>query len=156
MANKSPETINVDREYSTSALVMCLSRLKHDLGKYIGLQSRWLGADASLSQRVSALRKDLLETRRSPEGTWDAVCLWQQFRPLLMGLEPLIDGTQVNLSDDPDVLVIENAMLVLGQMIELLKRDAQTEEDVQRAEKAVLVVSEACRRLVLRSREGVL
>ena len=60
-----------------------LVRLKHDLGKYIAFQVRYLPPGASASERREALAADLLGTRRGPEGVRDAPSVWAEFRATL-------------------------------------------------------------------------
>jgi len=71
------------------ALLELVARLKHDLGKYIAFQIRWVDDTAPVSERRRALEADLLETRRGPSGTVDAHAVWLEFRPALYGEEPL-------------------------------------------------------------------
>lgn len=56
-------------------------RVRHDLGKYVHLEARWLGEDATDGEYRDALRTDLLRTRRGPAGDEDCVTLWARLRP---------------------------------------------------------------------------
>jgi hypothetical protein len=62
-------------------------RVRHDLGKYVHLEARWLGEDADADELREALRTDLLRTRRGPEGHVGCVELWAQLRPTLSGVD---------------------------------------------------------------------
>ncbi len=56
------------------------ARAKHDLGKYVAFQARWLGDDASADQLLEALRQDVRATRRSDAETLAAPELWARLR----------------------------------------------------------------------------
>ncbi|MFT5585309.1 MAG: hypothetical protein ACI9VR_002897 [Cognaticolwellia sp.] len=58
---------------------------RHDLGKYICINQRWLGEQSALSERIEALQADLLRTQSGPGGTVDAFALWARLRPPLEG-----------------------------------------------------------------------
>ena len=70
-----------------AALLEHVSRLKHDLGKYVRFQGRWLPPDSGLDARREALATDLLHTRRGPDGSVDALQVWADFAPVLAGIE---------------------------------------------------------------------
>jgi len=55
--------------------------VRHDLGKYVHLEARWLGEDATAVDYRDALRTDLLRTRRGPQGDEDCLTLWFRLRP---------------------------------------------------------------------------
>lgn len=70
-------------------------QLRHDLGKYVAFQLRWLPADPSDGALAEALAADLLHTRRGPDGNESAVELWARYRPRiakLAGSEPFVDA----------------------------------------------------------------
>ena len=86
-------------------LVEDLADLRHDLGKYIGFESR----TAEPVRLRAALTRDLHATREHGgrrEGCWE---LWARLRPAL-------------LTDDPDVLAIDAAL-------EALRIDLETADD---------------------------
>jgi hypothetical protein len=62
------------------SLLDAAARARHDLGKYIAFQVRWLAPDASADDLRAALRADLLETHRGPDGVADAVTVWRRLR----------------------------------------------------------------------------
>jgi hypothetical protein len=75
---------------------------KHDLGKYVAFQIRWLPPDAPAAELLEALRADVLQTRRGPDGAEAAHALWRRLRP---GLDPL--------GADPDLLAVDRAVAAL-------------------------------------------
>lgn len=62
-------------------------RARHDLGKYVCLQTRWLEEGAPDAELREALAADLLRTRRGPEGEETAAQLWARLRVPLAGAE---------------------------------------------------------------------
>lgn len=58
-------------------------RARHDLGKYICFEARWLPDHADAAALRQALAQDLLKTRAGPSGTTDAITLWAQLKPTL-------------------------------------------------------------------------
>ena len=52
------------------------ARAKHDLGKYIAFESRWLPADCSDSELLTALQSDILRTANSPTEVKTAFDIW--------------------------------------------------------------------------------
>ena len=77
-------------------LVEAAAAAKHDLGKYVAFQARWLAPDASDADRLEALQADVLHTRRSAEGSEDAPSLWRRLRPGLAALEADADLVAVD------------------------------------------------------------
>jgi hypothetical protein len=67
-------------------LLEVLAQLKHDLGKYIAFQSRWLVEDEPLEGLRSAVVADLCETQRGPAGARSAVEIWRNQRGPLEAL----------------------------------------------------------------------
>ena len=127
-------------------------RLKHDLGKYITLQSRWLPPEADRPSRLDALRADLLETRRGVDGQATASDVWQHFRAQLFGEVALDGGAHVNLSEDEDVRSIDDHMTQLATTVGRL--EALTDEELDRACGGAAAVAAATQRLVRRLREA--
>lgn len=134
------------------ALLSLLDRLKHDLGKYVALQARWLPPEAGPVERREALVADLLHTRRGPEGSTSAHEVWETFRGMLHG-EVLLDGHRVALGDDPDVVVIEDRMRSLGALRSVSAVEALVPEAVDEALSACAEVGARCRSLVRRARD---
>ncbi len=123
---------------------------KHDLGKYIALQTRWTAPDAPLDERRAAVLADLAQTRRGPDGNSDAVAVWALLRPALFGEIALLDGSTVNLGDDPDVAAIDAAMVEITLLTPTLS--TANEREVARAIACATAVAEACQRLHRRAR----
>lgn len=69
------------------SLAEATARAKHDLGKYVAFQLRWLGAQASDAELLEALRADVLNTRRGPSGSESAMALWERLRGDLVGAD---------------------------------------------------------------------
>jgi len=110
-------------------LVEDLADLRHDLGKYIGFESR----NAEPEQLRKALMRDLHATREhtgKSESCWE---LWARLRPSA-------------LDDDPDVLAIDQAL-------EALRIDLDTADDraLQEARHRASGVTAATKRLHARA-----
>jgi len=73
---------------------------RHDLGKYIAFELRWIGESASDEDLLSALQADVLRTRSSNGTVLDAVVVWNGVRK---GLAELI-------GQDDDLTAVEQAM----------------------------------------------
>jgi hypothetical protein len=69
-----------------SALLDAAQDARHDLGKYICMNQRWLGEQSPLPERMEALQADLLRTQSGPKGDQDAFSLWSRLRPPLEGV----------------------------------------------------------------------
>ena len=120
-------------------------RLRHDLGKYVSLQVRWVGEGASPDDLREALMADLLATRRGPDGATDALTLWAELRADWRG----------DWANDPDVRRIEHAMAALEPVVAALRAGTATHEVVERGVAQARVVSEATKALADRlRREG--
>jgi hypothetical protein len=59
---------------------------RHDLGKYIALQTRWLPEDPATEELRAALLSDLRRTRSGGGVEESAVEVWRRVRPALEGL----------------------------------------------------------------------
>lgn len=145
------DELEADRRPAVLSLV---TRLKHDLGKYVAFQARWLADDASEAERVQALRDDLLATRRGPEGSEDAVSVWTPYAEALTGTRPLDDGELVDLAADPDVQRLTLAMDRVRATLERLRAGAVPSAAVQEGLTAARDVAAACRDLHRRAREA--
>ncbi len=131
-----------------------LGRVKHDLGKYIAFQQRWLAPEASAAERRDAVTADLLETRRGPDGTSDAVAVWRELRAPLIGAAPLPGGAVVDLSGDPDVARIDREMARVARVVDAIAAGAADDALLAEGARAALEVSDACAALVRRHRAG--
>lgn len=74
-----------------------LAIARHDLGKYIAMNLRWLPDDPSTEMLREALRTDLLKTRSAPSGDEDALCLWKRLRPSLAGYDLSVLDTHMSV-----------------------------------------------------------
>ena len=109
------------------------ARLKHDLGKYIAFQSRWLDGDSGVSDLRAALVADLLETHRGPDGSRSALEIWNQQR---VHIEPLL--CDVLGEDDADWHEISAGMSHVERALPHLESaDAAALGEAQSAAKAV-------------------
>jgi hypothetical protein len=124
-----------------------LVRLKHDLGKYIAFQVRWLAADASATARREALTADLLGTRRGPEGVRDAPSVWAEFRPSLVGEAELPGGGRADLSDDITFQAIDADMTAIAALLPALADGTASSAAVDSGIEAALRVADAVRQL---------
>jgi hypothetical protein len=70
-----------------------LAQVRHDLGKYIALNLRWLPEQPTEEQLRAALLTDLRATRSGGGVQEDAWSLWQRLRPGIVGY-PLEDLDQ--------------------------------------------------------------
>ena len=110
-------------------LVELLADIRHDLGKYICLEQRFLSSDASLDQRRAALIADVGQTRRSGETVETAMDLLARLRP-------------AQLDGDEDVDFIDAEMGLLS-----LLWQATDPAGVERALAAVQAIARATRSL---------
>ena len=110
-------------------LVDDLADLRHDLGKYIGFESRV----SAPSQLRAALAKDLFATRQHGERSESCWELWARLRPAV-------------LDDDPDVLAIDTAL-------EALRIDLRLADDraLEEARDRASAVTAATKRLHARA-----
>lgn len=89
------------------------SRARHDLGKYVCFQVRWLPEDADDDALRGALRDDLLRTRRGPQGEEGAAQVWAGFR--------------AELKDAPGFLAIDGAVDELARRALTLDQQSRTD-----------------------------
>lgn len=145
-ASLDPETL--------ADLVAHLARVRHDLGRYVVFQQRWLAPDADAAERREALASDLLATRRGPDGSVDAVAVWAELRRALVGEASLVGGGRVDLSGDPDLASLDAAMREIEALIPALRAGVD-DAGVERGSLAAASVSRACDALWRRWRTGV-
>jgi hypothetical protein len=110
-------------------LVDDLADLRHDLGKYIGFETRM----SDPSRLRSALTKDLFATRQHGERSESCWELWARLRP-------------TQLADDPDVKAIDEAL-------DALRIDLSSADDraLQEARDRASAVTAATKRLHARA-----
>lgn len=112
-------------------LLAWATQAKHDLGKYIAFQSRWLPPTATNQDWHQALRSDLLETRKGPKGTEGAVEIWEA-----------LSVNFTKLSGDSDLQAVHVAMARIKVQLSGLKAGALADEALQAlAEDAKAVAS---------------
>lgn len=83
-------------------LVEDLAELRHDLGKYIAFETRFVGDDGGTDDLRGALRQDLLQTHRRRGEVETAWALWARLRPMQLAEEPevaIIDRSLAELAD---------------------------------------------------------
>lgn len=114
-----------------------LSDLRHDLGKYVRFETRFVEAGEDVEALRAALRADLLATRRRGDEIESAVSVWARLRPAA-------------LEGDPDVDAIDTAMARLATA-DL----GGPEEALRAAARWTAEVAEATRRLLARARARV-
>lgn len=115
---------------------------RHDLGRAIALNLRWLPAAASDAELLDALRDDLLRTRTSRAGVEDAPTLWARLRPAL-----------AELGSDPDLQSVDSAMLTIADLAEKLRAGAASRAELDTARVAAIRVSDALASLAKRLKE---
>lgn len=103
-----------------AALLLLCDRIKHDIGRYVTLQQRWLASDATDDERVEAIIADVLHTRRDELGSTDVVALWRGHAPALLG-KIALSARPVDLSADHDVASLEALMARLQQVIDAVR-----------------------------------
>lgn len=93
-------------------------RAKHDLGKYVAFEARWLPPEASDAELLEALRADLLQTRRGPDGSEGAAAIWARLRPTLP------DCAEVQAVDAHVIEITENESALRRGEIQRAQLDA--------------------------------
>ena len=139
-----------DSPSARAALSDHVARLKHDLGKYVSMQQRWLGPDPPEDALRDALTSDLLSTRRGPLETVDAPTVWAEFRPLLVGDEALPGGGRVDLRGDSDFEALDGAMRGVSRAVEALRTDSLDRDGLFAGHRAAMEAADACRELARR------
>ncbi len=75
-----------------------LAAARHDLGKYVHFEARWIAEDADATSVREALRADLLRTRRGPRGEHGVGKVWADARAEI-ALAMACDGRPLDLAD---------------------------------------------------------
>jgi hypothetical protein len=132
------------------ALKERLGDLRHDLGKYMVFQLRWLPPEPSDADLREALDADLNRTRSGGGRVESAPAIWARLRPGLVGLEALGDGSTVDLGADPDLLAIDSAIDAITGILPRLARAQRPELEAARL--AALDAAGATGRLLKRAR----
>ena len=95
------------------------SRARHDLGKYVCFQVRWLPEDAGDDALRGALKDDLLRTRRGPDGVATAAEVWSGFR--------------AELAEAPGFSVIDGVVEELARRATTLDQQSRADLDATAA-----------------------
>lgn len=98
------------------ALLTIVGRAKHDLGKYMAMDLRWLPPDTTAHDLRQALRADLCRTRTGVH-TETAVQIWARFRRQLVGEASQHGSAPVQLLGDVDFITIDQAMARIAEGI---------------------------------------
>lgn len=115
-----------------------LARARHDLGKYVCFETRWLGDDADEASLRSALQADLLHTRRSPSGDFDVAAVWADVRT------DIIAGAAAD-GAGPDLAAIDARVAALAALA--LRLDALSLAELRNVALAARSLAEAVRAL---------
>ncbi len=107
------------------------NQVRHDLGKYVHLEARWLGEDSSEVDVREALVTDLRRTRRGPSGDESCVDLWARLRPAVA---------------DFDTTEVDDLVAHIGAQLSRL--DAMPLAELRALATVTHRLGEACRRLV--------
>lgn len=127
-----------------------LAAVRHDLGKYVVFQQRWLAGQPSDAELREALLADLGRTRCRGEQVEAAPTLWARLRQPLVGASVLPGGAVIDLSADPDLVAIDGEIAEIAEILPLLPLAPRGE--LERAQRAAQDVSAATRRLLQRAR----
>ncbi|TNE84436.1 MAG: hypothetical protein EP330_29935 [Deltaproteobacteria bacterium] len=128
------------------------ARIKHDLGKYVAFQVRWLDDDADDEELREALTADLLATRRGPEGQVDVLTVWAGFRAGLVGEQPLEGELCVDWSDNEAFRAVDAAVEALRPAVASLR--AGDALDLRAARGHAFAVADACKQLLAATRDA--
>lgn len=135
---------------SLPALREHLDALRHDLGKYMVFQLRWLPGAPSDHELRCALEADLVRTRSAGETVESAPRLWARLRPPLVGERPLVDGSLVQLDQDPDIVAIDRCLAAIQQLLPRLSEAPRAA--LEEGQRLAMEASGATRRLWKRAR----
>ncbi len=145
-----PGTLETVSASSLEALGEHIAHVRHDLGKYVAFQLRWLPPVPSDDELREALEADLARTRASDLRVESAPALWSRLREPLVGAAPLADGSRIDMTRDPDLLVIDGAIRAFRALLPQLGTAPRRELEVAMA--GALEVAAATRRLQRRVR----
>jgi hypothetical protein len=135
---------------SLAALREHLARVRHDLGKYVAFQARWLPGGAGIEELRGALSADLARTRSCAGRVESAPEIWERLRPALVGAVALEDGSRVDLSNDADFLDVEAGIAVVREVLPALP--SAPPAVLEGARTAALGIAAALQRLTTRAR----
>jgi len=118
------------------------AKAKHDLGKYIAFQTRWLPEDANHQDWTKALYSDLVQTRRGPNGVESAVAIWERIR-----------SDFAALGKDDDVSGVDDAIAAIRELMPALEREEITPENAENLAQASREVAQRLAALHKRLKE---
>ncbi len=133
-----------------TALALHARRLRHDLGKYVAFQVRWLPDPPAVEELRQALQADLARTRQQGASFESAPSIWARLRPALVGEQPLEAEQRVRLAADPDLVVIDAALAGIQELLPRL--EVAPLRDLLLARDRALQVAGAARRFDQRVR----
>jgi hypothetical protein len=109
-----------------------LARARHDLGKYVHFEARWLAESASEADLREALAADLLRTRRGPGGTQSAATTWAELRAGLVAEAPdvALEGVDAGVRELAEAAARLESM-ELAELRELAERARQVADAVR-------------------------
>ena len=114
---------------------------RHDLGKYVSLNLRFLGADADRAALREALIADLTQTRRGPSASESAPDVWAACRG---GLPPAA----------PEVQQVDAAIKHIQSKLPALMNDSLDDEALQALAQAARGVTAALTALTRRLKDA--
>ena len=115
---------------------------RHDLGKYMIFQLRWVGREGPLDDVREALESDLLRTRDGPGGTASAAAIWVELRDPLAPFDPQavarldegmallaegLPGLAAGTLEDSELRALAQLAWSLSEQLEALYRRAKEE-----------------------------
>lgn len=110
-----------------------LATVRHDLGKYVALNLRWLPDDPGDEELRAALALDLRATRSVPGASEDAPALWARLRPALARHRLDLSAVDASVAaiaaalpdldrlDRPAMLALAQRALEIGPMLRRLR-----------------------------------
>jgi hypothetical protein len=115
-------------------LAAAAARARHDLGRYVAMQTRFVGADGPVPDLRDALESDLLHTRRAPTGDQDVAAVWAACRGDLAGAGDLLfrvdhlvatlaaDAARLPALPEPELRATARAALACADAVRELHR----------------------------------
>ena len=113
---------------------------RHDLGKYVCFEQRWLPEGASDEELLEALRADVLETRRSRQGVETAPQIWARLRG--------------PLADLPQAARVDASVDLLEQGLEGLRQGSLERARLEELASAARDISDTLKQLVSSLKEA--
>ena len=121
-----------------------LRAARHDHGKYMVFQQRWVPNDGPVGELEEALQADLLRTHRGPSGSRAAPDVWRAVREALVETAP--DATIITRLDDE--------MSGIERMVKPLEQGSLSPEQVRELAERAISFSEQLDALYQEAREA--